>query len=173
MNFSRFRLYSLFLLAVLVAAPTGLHAQIGIYAAGTGASLRNAGTDWGYGGLVGVYKQSGYAASIINIGGDLRGSFVSRNGFHYYTGAVGPRIAFKPHVIPLDPYIEGLVGVASYNTGSGTSTSTHFNYQVVGGLDATIFPHLDWRVIDVAYSGVSGQDIKATTFSTGLVFRLW
>jgi len=165
--------FLLFLLAATILAPAALRAQIGIYAAGTGASLSNASTSWGYGPLVGVYKQSGHVASIVNLGADLRGSFVSRDGFHYYTGAIGPRLAFKPHVIPLSPYVEGLVGVASYNSGRGTSSSTHFNYQVVGGLDATILPHLDWRVVDVAYSAVSGQSIKAVTFSTGIVLRLW
>src|SRR5882757_5647150 len=103
------------LFATTLLAPASLHAQIGIYAAGTGASLSNAGTSWGYGPLVGIYRQSNYAASTVRFGADLRGSFVSRDGFHYYTGAVGPRLAIKPPVIPLSPYIEGLVGVASYN----------------------------------------------------------
>ena len=160
------------LFAAAFFAPTA-HAQIGIYAAGTGASLSNAGTSWGYGPLVGIYKQGGHAAGTVNLGADLRGSFISRDGFHFYTGAIGPRIAIKPHVIPLSPYVEGLIGVASYNSGTGTASSTHLNYQVVGGLDATIFPHLDWRVVDVAYSGVANQAIKAVTFSTGLVLRLW
>jgi hypothetical protein len=161
------------LFAATLFAPAALHAQIGIYAAATGASLSNAGTSWGYGPLVGLYTQSGHGANTVNLGADLRGSFISRDGFHYYTGAIGPRIAIQPHVIPLKPYIEGLIGIASYNSGTGTASSTHLNYQVVGGLDATIFPHLDWRVVDVAYSGVANQSIKAVTFSTGLVLRLW
>jgi hypothetical protein len=165
--------FLLFFLAATLLAPATLQAQLAIYGAGTGASLSNASTNLGYGGLAGIYKQSGHVGSIINFGGDIRGTFISRDGFHYYTGAIGPRLAIKPHIIPLDPYIEGLVGVASYNSGNGTSSSTHFNYQVVGGLDLTIFPHLDWRIVDVAYSGVSGQNIKVVTFSTGLVLRLF
>ncbi len=165
--------YLLLVLAATLLIPSALHAQLAIYGAGTGASLSNAGTSWAYGGMAGVYRQTGHVASIINFGGDLRGTFISRDGFHYFTGAVGPRLAIKPHVIPIDPYIEGLVGVASYNSGNGSSSSTHFNYQVVGGIDVTILPRLDWRAIDVAYSGVAEQDVKAVTFSTGLVLRIW
>jgi len=163
----------LLVLAATLLLPQALHAQLAIYGAGTGASLSNANTNWAYGGLGGIYKQGGHLGSIINLGADLRGTFLSREGFHYYTGAAGPRLAIKPHVIPLDPYIEGLIGVASYNSGNGSSSSTHFNYQVVGGLDLTILPHVDWRLVDVAYSGVAEQSIKAVTFSTGLVLRLW
>jgi hypothetical protein len=123
--------------------------------------------------MFGIYKQSGYLDSTFNIGGDLRGSFLSRNGFNYYTGAAGPRFAFKVPVIPLRPYVEGLVGVANYNSGNGTDSTTHFNYQVVGGLDMTFFPKIDWRVVDFAYSAVSGQNVNAKILSTGLVIRIW
>jgi len=161
----------LLVLAVTFAAPAVLQAQIGLYAGFTGAPVSGTGaTNWAYGGTVGVYKQGG---EVLQIGGDLRGSFISRNGFNYYTGAAGPRIAFKPPLIPLRPYVEGLVGAASYNSGNGTDSSTHFNYQVVAGLDLTFFPHLDWRVIDFDYSAVSGQPVNAKNLTTGLVLRLW
>lgn len=160
----------LLLLAVLLSAPSALRAQLALYGAGSGASFSNASKDLGYGGMVGVYKQGGH---FLAIGLDARGTFVGRDGFHYYTYAAGPRIAFKPRVIPIDPYVEGLVGLANYNTGSGTSSTNHLNYQVLAGIDATILPHLDWRVIDVAYSGVGSESIHAVTFSTGLVIRLF
>jgi hypothetical protein len=163
--------YSLLLLAVfLLLAPAALHAQIGVYGAFTGASFSNAPNDIGYGGMVGAYKQSGH---VIGTGLDLRGTFVGRDGFHYNTFAVGPRIAFKPRVIPLTPYVEGLIGLANYNSGKNTSSTNHLNYQVLGGLDATVLPRIDWRVVDVAYSGVASQSVKAVTFSTGLVIRIW
>jgi hypothetical protein len=167
--------YSLLLLAVfLLLAPAALHAQIAVYGEVGGApEAKGLGTDFQYGPIVGIYKSSSYGLHTVSAGLDLRGSFMNRNGFHYYTGAIGPRIAFNPHVLPLHPYVEGLVGIASYNSGKGTSTSTHFNYQVVGGLDATILPRIDWRVVDIAYSAVPGQDIHATTLATGLVVRLW
>jgi hypothetical protein len=171
---NRLRLFSLVVFAfLLTSAARPLHAQIGLYAGFSGASVSAASSDWAYGPIVGIYKQSGHLASTISFGGDLRGSFINRNGFHYYTGAVGPRIAFKAPVIPLRPYFEGLVGVANYNTATGTDSNTHFNYQIVGGLDLTLIPRVDWRVLDFAYSAVSGQSVNAKILSTGLVIRIW
>lgn len=159
--------------ALLLVAPAALRAQIAAYGAVGGAAFNKAPVDLGYGAIVGVYKASGHALHTVSVGGDLRGSFMGRNGFHYNTFAVGPRVAFNPHVIPLHPYVEGLIGLANYNSGKNTSSSNHFNYQVVGGLDATILPRIDWRVVDIAYSAVTNQDVRATTFSTGLVVRFW
>jgi hypothetical protein len=164
----------LFALFVLLLSPIGLHSQVSIYAGFSGARIGGAsGTDWAYGPLVGVYKQTGYAANIVSIGGDLRGSFLTRDSFHYYTGAVGPRFAFKAPILPFRPYVEGLVGAGNVQSGSGTGSNTHFNYQVLGGLDTTIFPHVDWRVVEFAYSAVSGQSVNAKILSTGLVLRIW
>jgi hypothetical protein len=170
---NRLRILFPVVLVLLLAAQTRpALAQLAVYAGFSGAST-NGSTEWVYGPLVGLYKQSGHLASTVNIGGDLRGSFIGRNGFHYYTGAAGPRLSFKAPYSPLRPYVEGLVGVASYNSGNGTDSSTHFNYQAVAGLDLTFFPHVDWRVIDFAYSAVSGQNVNAKILSTGLVFRIW
>src|SRR5215467_6449000 len=80
-----------------------VHAQIAIYGGFSGARASGVSSEWIYGPMVGLYKQHGYVANTVNIGGDLRGSFLGRNGFHYYTVAVGPRVAFKPPVLPLRP----------------------------------------------------------------------
>jgi hypothetical protein len=171
MNLSRMHLFSLFLLIVLALTPSALHAQIGLYGTLSGASFSNAPKDLGYGGMVGAYKTTGH---FIGTGLDLRGTFVGRDGFHYYTYAIGPRVSFKPRVLPLTPYVEGLIGLANYNSGKNTSSTNHFNYQIVGGLDATILPHIDWRLIDVGYSSTTAnQSIKTVTYSTGLVIRIW
>ncbi len=148
-------------------------AQLAVYAGFSGARVAGGSSEWAYGPLVGLYKQSGYLASTINIGGDLRGSFLNRNGFNYYTGAAGPRVAFKAPALPLRPYVEGLVGVASYNSGNGTESTTHFNYQILAGLDVTLIPKIDWRVIEFDYSAVSGQNVNAKMLTTGLVLRIW
>ena len=145
-------------------------AQTAVYAGFSGASINSGPSASAYGGLFGLYAQSGHYAYF---GGDFRGSLLSRSGFNYYTGAVGPRLALKPPVLPIRPYVEGLVGVASYNGGKGTSNSTHLNYQAVVGADWTILPHIDWRVLEYAYSGTTGGPVKANIFTTGLVFRLW
>ena len=171
MNHRRTHFFSLFLLAVLAIASSALHAQIGVYGTLSGASFSNAPKDLGYGGIVGAYKTTGH---VIGTGLDLRGTFVGRDGFRYNTYAIGPRISFRPRVLPLTPYVEGLIGLANYNNGKNTSSSNHFNYQILGGLDATILPHIDWRLIDVGYSSTTAsQSIRTVTYSTGLVIRLW
>jgi hypothetical protein len=160
-------------LALLLFSPAVAHSQVAVYGGFSGAFISHGSTDWAYGPVVGIYKQTGYAANVIAIGGDIRGTFLSRNGFNYYTGAAGPRFAFKAPILPFRPYVEGLIGVASFNNGNGTSSSTHFNYQVAGGLDTTIVPHLDWRMLEFNYSAVSGDSINAKTLTTGLVIRFW
>jgi hypothetical protein len=169
MNQSRVLLFTLVLFLLF---PAALHAQIAVYAGFSGAPISGAsGTNWAYGPLVGAYKQTGYAANIVSIGGDIRGSFLSRDDFHYYTGAAGPRLAFKAPILPFRPYVEGLVGAG--NVQIGGISNTHFNYQVLAGLDTTILPRLDWRVVEFDYSAVSGQSINAKIFTTGLVLRIW
>ena len=157
-------------LFVLLFATSGARAQVAAYAGFSGGPVNGTGVSAAYGALVGVYAQSGH---FISLGGDARGTFLSHNGFHYYTGAVGPRLAVKPPILPFRPYVEGLIGVGNFNGGSGTSSSTKLNYQALGGVDFTFFPHLDWRVIEFAYSATSGSPVNAKIFTTGLVLRLW
>jgi hypothetical protein len=160
------------LLSVLFAVVFGgvAGAQVGVYAGFSGAPVSGSGaTSSAFGPMFGVYAQSG---RYISLGGDVRGSFLTRSGFNYFTGAAGPRIAFKPPILPFRPYVEGLVGVANFNDGNGSSSSTKLNYQVLGGIDATILPHIDWRVLEFDYSAVTGNSVNAKIFSTGIVLRL-
>lgn len=167
------RFFSLLLLALLLAAPSALRAQIGVYAGFSGAPVSGAGTNWAYGPLVGIYKQTSYALHTISVGADLRASFLSRQGFHYFTGAAGPRVAFKAPILPFRPYIEGLVGVGNVQLNDGEGSSTNFNYQIAGGLDVTLLPRLDWRMVEFDYSAVTGQSVNAKILTTGLVLRVW
>ena len=145
-------------------------AQIGVYAGFSGAPIGGSGaTQSAFGPTFGVYKQSG---RYISLGGDLRGTFLTRNGFNYFTGAAGPRLAIKPPVLGIRPYVEGLVGVASVRDGNGSSSNTNLNYQILGGIDAAILPHIDWRVIEFDYSAATGSSVNAKIFTTGLVLRL-
>lgn len=168
---NRYRVVFAALLALFLV-PAALPAQVALYAGFSAAPLSGTNTNWAYGPLVGAYKQTGYAANVVSIGGDIRGSFLSRDSFHYYTGAAGPRIAFKAPILPFRPYVEGLVGIGNLQSDSRNS-SNHFNYQVLAGLDTTLLPHLDWRVIEFDYSAVSSQSFNAKIFTTGLVLRLW
>jgi hypothetical protein len=156
-------------IAVTFCSTRPATAQTAIYGAFSAAPISSGPESLSYGGLFGLYAQSGHYAYF---GGDFRGSILSRNGFDYYSFAVGPRLAFKPPILPLRPYIEGLAGGTWYNAGRSTSTDTHAGYHVVVGVDWTLVPHVDWRVIDYDYSGNTGPT-KANIFSTGLALRLW
>ena len=68
------------------------------------------------------------------------------------SGLVGPRVAIKLPVLPIKPYGEILFGVASYpQTSAGIQYPNDFAYRYVLGLDSTILPHIDWRVVDFSY----------------------
>ncbi|HEY6414027.1 MAG TPA: hypothetical protein VIX42_10080 [Edaphobacter sp.] len=160
----------LFALIFVSGAVFSAGAQVAVYAGFSGAPVNGSGaTSSAFGPMFGLYAQSG---SHISIGGDVRGSFLTRNAFNFFTAAAGPRIAVRPPILPIRPYVEGLVGVANFKDGNGSSSNTKLNYQVLGGIDATILPHVDWRVIEFDYSAVSGDSVNAKIFSTGLVLRL-
>ena len=146
-------------------------AQIAAYGGFSGAAVSGGSTPSAWGGLVGVYAQKRHFI-VVSAGGDLRASFLKRNGFHYNTGAIGPRLAFRIPIVPLRPYVEGLVGVAHYNVGAGSSNGTRLNYHAVAGLDWTVMPRVDWRVFDYDFSGTTGS-VSANIFSMGISIRVW
>ncbi len=161
---------------LLLSFPLALHSQLGLYGAFTAQNLNDPNDDSYdlYGGTFGAYLASSELA-ILNIGLDLRGSFTRGGGNSFDMGAIGPRIGLNLHILPLHPYVEGTVGVASINVADRSPLNgTRFEYQALGGLDFTIFPRLDWRVAEFSYGGVSanGSTIHPKTLSTGLVLRL-
>ncbi len=125
-----------------------------------------------YGPTVGLYDDRG---TVINYGADLRAAFLSDGGSTQFdSGLIGPRLAIKPHVIPIDPYGELLVGFvhASYGQGASKSTRNNLAYSANVGLDMTLLPHIDWRVVEFSYTNVINGGITPETFSTGIVVRL-
>ena len=121
-----------------------------------------------YGETVSAYYQRGV---FFAYGGDVRASFLGGSGVSLNSGAIGPRIAFKPHALPLQVYGEALGGFNSYTGGPFVSSTTQAEYQLLLGGDYTIFPHIDWRVVEYAYTSGSG-DLSSHSLSTGLVVRL-
>ena len=165
----------IFLLSLLSlwVIPTTLRAQAKIAIYGTvgteKSEVNNAG--WGTAGTFGLYyglANLGPLAVSVDARGDLSRSINS--------GLAGPRVALHFPVFPLKPYVELLAGVSAYRTqNNGNKNATDFNYRWVGGIDAAILPHLDWRVADYSYSGGGISQGTVTrhpqTLSTGLVVR--
>ena len=172
MNRSRLLALSLFLFS-----PLSLHAQLGLYGAFTAQNLgapNNSGYSF-YGGTFGAYLASGRLA-ILSLGVDLRGSFTRGAGDSFDSGAIGPRLALNTHILPIQPYVEGTVGLGSLNLAGGSSSNgVRFEYQVLGGLDFTVLPRVDWRVAEYSYGGLSsvnGDNFHPKSLSTGIVLRL-
>jgi hypothetical protein len=158
-------------------APLCLHAQLGLYGAFTAQNLggpNSNGYDL-YGGTFGAYLASGRLA-VLSVGVDLRGSFArSNNGTSFDTGSIGPRIGLNTHILPIHPYIEGTIGLGHIDFTGSTGSETKLEYQVLGGLDFTILPRIDWRVAEYSYGGLStinNYNYRPKSLSTGLVLRL-
>jgi hypothetical protein len=171
------KLLRLLILPLLSLSPLSVHAQLGLYA---GFTVQNVGTPANdsnvfYGGTLGAYLASGRLA-ILNYGVDLRGTSSRSSGDSLNTGAIGPRVGLNFHVIPLHPYAEATVGLANLNfRGDSPINGTRFEYQLLGGLDITVLPRIDWRIVEYSYGGFSvpnSADYHPSTFTTGLVLRL-
>lgn len=156
-------------------------AQAGIYGQVTAAKLSAANTSWMYGPTLGLYYDAGHG--VVALGLDARASFLGRGNTNgagsdesLRTGLVGVRVAVTPHVLPFKPYVEALGGFGSLTVGQGAArtSATHFTYQFLGGIDFTVFPRVDWRVVEFSYGRLSGlgDSFAPKTVSTGLVFRL-
>jgi hypothetical protein len=122
--------------------PAAVHAQLGLYGSYTTTQLNVAGYgSWINGGTFGAYLASGHFA-LLSLGVDVRGSFASGGSESFDSGALGPRLALNTHILSLQPYIEGTVGVG-HATFVALPDVTQFEYQFLGGIDYSILPRID------------------------------
>ncbi len=144
--------------------------QTGIYGEFSAAKLTS-NTGWLFGPTVGFYHDRG--EGLFAYGYDVRGSFVHGGTENLDSVLAGGRLALTPHILPVKPYGEVLGGFGHYSDGS-SNYSNRFEYQFLGGLDLTVFPHVDWRVAEFSYGGLAVLNIAQhpKTLSTGIVFRL-
>lgn len=152
-----------------------VHAQTGVYAE-YGASwygIPNLSVQSGP--TFGLYYQH-WGIPFVRAGVDARASFMGLGSETEDTGLIGPRVQIKPHVLPLMPYGEALIGVSHVNVGQGVAHTegNDFTWALNAGIDLTILPHIDWRVVDYTYGGIPGNLLNSNpnTLSTGLVVRL-
>ncbi len=164
-----------FIPLVILAAATRGHAQVGIYGTLNASHVDNPSTAqsisfggkttdyWSTGFGVGIYYDA-YHLGPISLGLDLRGSAAKQ----VKTGLGGVRLAIHPPILPLKPYVEGLVG-GTNSTNIYNTANTNFVYQVVGGLDYTIIPHFDFRAIEIGYGKISSGITTASTPRSTLI----
>jgi hypothetical protein len=180
------RLHLQGILLTLAFSTVAASAQVGIYGNFATVHLTNnngGASFWSYGPGAGVYYDFLHFGPI-RIGADLRGNRLWGNEEDYWSGLGGVRLVVKPPVLPFRVYVQGSAGVAgvkaSGNTGNlSNSYSNKFQYDVLGGTDFTLLPHIDWRVVELGYgrmSGVSGGTVSSSsgvfTLSSGIVLRL-
>ena len=158
-------------------------AQIGVYGEFSAANFNLPHEGWEYGTTFGIFDDR-WGVPFFRVGIDGRASVVRSGDVHTASGLVGPRLVFKPHVLPFMPYVEALGGVGhvSFDQGyvasdgnvTAFSDQTKFQYGFIGGIDWTIIPRIDWRVAEFSYGGLSGFNgsFNPKTLSTGIVFRL-
>ena len=160
---------------LLFGAALPASAQIGLYGTFSASNFRVPNTGWQYGSTFGIYDNH-WSIPFFALGLDGRGSVLGSGSTSSVSGLVGPRLVFRPHVLPLMPYVEALAGGGHLEAGQGSALvrATKFEYNFVGGVDYTFFPRLDWRVAEFSYGGLAGFNgsFNPRTLSTGIVFRL-
>lgn len=165
----------LVLLAMLAMATGAARAQTGVYAGFAASDFRVPNVGWQYGPQFGVYFQP-FGVPFVRAGVDVRASLLGSGNTKIDSILAGPRVQLHPHVVPLMPYAEVLIGGGHVNLGEGAAATnkTGVEYQAAGGLDMTIFPRLDWRIAEYSWGAVEniGMSVKPSTVTTGLVLRL-
>jgi hypothetical protein len=176
---------------VLALSPVAACAQVGVYGSVAIAHFDNNNnhqSEWFYGPCFGAYYDFLHFGPI-SAGIDLRGNFLYGSNDRYRSGQAGVRVAAKLPVLSLKPYVLGAIGaggtksvVTGFNPGTSVSTSNAFTnsflYQIAGGVDTRLLPHVDLRVIDVGYtrltavSSLSNLPASAViTLGSGIVLR--
>ena len=180
---------------LFLAAATALaHAQVAIY--GTFSPIHISGVASGH-SSTGGYSTSSYWAEgfgggvtltalnlgLVSLGIDLRGS--TRPGTQGAdTVLAGLKVGFHPPLLPIKPYVQfsggylGTRGGVTTGAAVGSANPQHFAaYEILGGLDYSVFPLIDLRVVEVGaghgyfFSGANNNDpnVSFITINTGIV----
>jgi hypothetical protein len=142
------------------------------------------------GGLGGIYYDF-LKLGPVKLGVDLRGSITSTKrgaytfsnggGAHLYSALGGVRAVFHTPFLPLRPYLQASAGLGRTDYGvlysNGVTVRNNFQYMGYAGLDITVLPIVDFRVVELGYGGLNpmgtnGHNYPIESVSSGLVFHL-
>ncbi len=179
---------------LLCAVASTLSAQTAVYALGGGTRVSGAnvgantpagenGNFTAYGGTAGIYSTFAHAGPL-NLGMDFRFSFDSSSNNNAYGNSVrdgffGLRAAVKLPTVPVKPYVQAEFGAATTNYGiyPSSSGSGAAAYELQGGADVSVLPHMDIRGEYGVGQALGSSSREGTTnltlqqFGVGLVFR--
>lgn len=166
-----FKIVRLFFFTVAVCfCSSAARAQVALYA-NLEVNNLSQGNTWLPGGTFGLYDDF-YKLGPIHAGADLRGSIESRNGTDLNKVLAGFRVAVKPPVLPIKPYVQASAGIAHINTAMSHS-GAELAYELNGGVDLTFLPHLDWRIAEIGGGKIQDQPGSQFHIGTGLVLRFY
>jgi hypothetical protein len=159
----------------LCRAQLGVGANFTVQHIDLDPSQSTSSSTWVYGPTFSIQDEHG---RFLKLGLDARGSILRGSGVGVDSFDAGPRIAIAPRILPIKPYGEVLLGGIGVRPNSSSAFTTHVDLQYVVGVDTTIFPHLDWRVLEYTYgrvlgfTGYANEDIR-NQLGTGLILRLF
>lgn len=149
-----------------------LHAQLAVYGNVEANDLTQTST-FVTGGTFGVYDDF-FRLLPLRVGLDVRGSTLSGSNNSLTKVLGGVRVAVKPPLLPIKPYVQFDAGVAKLTTPSMTvQLGNRLAYEAAGGVDITFLPHLDWRAVEVGVGKINGVPNSQFHVATGLVFRFF
>ncbi len=179
------------LISFLLFGAAAAHAQFALYGMGSGAFLGSTTASQGslvlqnsgfssYGGTIGLYDDFAHLGPV-RLGTDVRyfqetSSNNNSYGNKLHGVTTGLRLELRAPAVPFKPYLQAEVGGVGTNYGTQAGDSGAFAYQIQGGLDFTIFPHVDVRgeygggQIDGVFSG-SKQALQQV--GVGVVVRFF
>src|SRR5450756_2673620 len=108
------RLRCLALLLFVASSAVIASAQIGVYGKLDAVHFSNnvnKTSVWLSGPGLGIYDNFIHAGPI-SAGVDLRGNYLYGSNERYRSALAGIRVAAKPPLLPIRPYVEGLIGIA-------------------------------------------------------------
>lgn len=172
---------------LLWASPAS--AQVGVYGmfsaghesgvgVGYGTAPNQSGGFTARGGTFGVYDNF-IPLGPVKLGGDGRFFIQNSGGSTSYGNKLdgfifGPRLAISLPAVPIKPYIQAEIGGVGTNNGTNPSRSTSFAYQINGGVDFAVLPHIDIRGEYGAgqLTSIGNNNHTLQEFGIGVVLRL-
>jgi hypothetical protein len=167
----------LLLAAVLFGLAHASHAQLGVGVAYTAQHIANTNTApldaaWLNGATFIV--QEDFGEPLFQAGFAGRCTLTSGSGVSVRSATFGPRVAVAPPRLRAKLFAELQFGVLDVQPAPGRLRTGHIESTFVVGLDHQIVRHIDWRIVEYAYSGVNFFDSEdaRNQISTGLLFHL-
>jgi hypothetical protein len=117
---SRRLLTHIALLVCFFVPAIAAHAQTGLCATFSASNFNTPNRDWQYGSSFGLYHDA-WHLPFLGIGFDARAVLLGSDNTKAYSCYIGPHIQLHPHILPIRPYIEGLVGGGRVMVGEGNA----------------------------------------------------